>query len=114
MTEVFTGPPTIKSHPMDKLIIFNTTTTLTCIANGYGVITYRWHKRRSLERSTWVMINNNNNSVLVTERLQESTEFRCTVSNEVGSSRSHATITVLSKEQCTVLVHILSCYSIAS
>ena len=100
MTQVCTGRPTIKFHPMDKLIIVNTTTSLSCIANGCGIITYQWHKR-SLERSTWIMISNNNNSVLVTEKLQESTEFRCSVSNEVGSSRSHATITVLSKEsQC--------------
>ena len=98
MTQVFTGPPAIKTQLTDKLIIFNTTTTLTCTADGDGIITYQWHKRKSVERSPWVMISNNNSGVFVTERLKDSSEFRCTVSNEAGHSRSHATITVLSKE----------------
>ena len=50
------------------------------------------------------MISNSNNSLLVTERLQDSSEFRCTVSNEAGYSRSHATVTVLSKEQVTIQI----------
>ena len=50
------------------------------------------------------MISNSNNSILVTERLQDSSEFRCTVSNGAGYSRSRATVTVLSKEQITIQI----------
>lgn len=46
----------------------------------------------------WMEISN---SKYVTKRLQEFTEFRCTVSNEAGHTRLHATINVLSKKLCT-------------
>ena len=46
-----------------------------------------------------MMISDHNSNVYVTERLQQSSEFRCTASNEAGSTRSHSIIAVLSKKQ---------------
>ena len=57
-----------------------------------------------------MMISNNNNSVFVTERLQDSSEFRCTVSNEAGHSRSCDIITVLSKEHGMYITTTVKCF----
>ena len=94
---MFTGPPTVTTTPRDKLIAVNSSIKLTCKANGYGIIKYQWHKRKYSHK--WMMISDNNDNVYVTERLQESIEFRCTASNKAGRSKSRSTVTVLSKKQ---------------
>ena len=94
---MLTGPPTITIIPRNKLIAVNSSIKLTCKANGYGIIKYQWHKRKYSHK--WMMISGHNSNVYVTERLQESSEFRCTASNEAGNTRSHSIIAVLSKKQ---------------
>ena len=96
MTQVFTGRPAITIHPTNQLIIVNTTINLMCVAKGDGIITYQWHKRRP-KMNSWMKLSNSNNSIYVIERLQESSDFRCTVFNEAGMRRAVGTITVLSK-----------------
>ena len=94
---MFTGPPTITIIPRDKLIAVNSSIKLTCKANGHGIIKYQWHKRKYSH--TWMMISDHNGNVYVTERLQESSEFRCTASNKAGHTKSRSIISVLSKKQ---------------
>ena len=97
MTQVFTGPPTITTHPENHLINLSISVTLKCKGAGRGSITYQW-ETSNINGGQWMTISNNNNSTLVVGTLEESQQYRCVVSNEVGSTRSNVTtITVLSK-----------------
>ena len=97
MTQVFTGPPTITTHPTSQLTNVSMSVTLDCEGTGRGSITYRWETKR-IGSKHWMNINNNNMNRYVVRNLDQSREYRCVVSSEVGDTRSNvATITVLSK-----------------
>ena len=42
MTQVFTGPPTITTHPTSQLTNVIMSVTLDCEGTGRGSITYHW------------------------------------------------------------------------
>ena len=97
MTQVFTGPPTITTHPTSQLVTSNMNITLDCEGTGRGSITYQW-ETSSINGGQWMNISNSNNRTLVVGTLEQSQQYRCVVSNEAGSTRSNvATVTVLSK-----------------
>lgn len=97
MTLVFTGPPTIITHPTSHWIIAGTNTTLICEAIGKGSITYQW-ETSNINREQWTNISNSSNARLSVLNLERSHQYRCVVSNEVGRTRSNtAVVTVLSK-----------------
>ena len=97
MTQVFTGPPTITTHPTSQLITVSMSVTLDCEGTGRGSITYQW-ETSNINGGQWMNISNSNGKTLVVRNLEQSQQYRCVVSNEAGSTRSDvATITVLSK-----------------
>ena len=97
MTQVFTGPPTITTHPTSQLKNVSMSVTLDCEGTGRGSITYHWETSND-NGGQWMNFNNTNSKTLVVWKLEQSHWFRCVVSNEAGSSRSNiATVTVLSE-----------------
>ena len=98
MTQVFTGPPTITTHPTSQLTNVSMSVTLDCKGTGRGSITYHW-ETSNINGGQWMNISNSNYSKRLTVRnLEHSQQYRCIVSNEAGSTISNvATITVLSK-----------------
>ena len=97
MTQVFTGPPTITTHPASQLTNVSISVTLDCEGTGRGSITYQWETSNN-NGGQWMNISNSNSSTLVVGTLEQSQQYRCVVSNEAGSTRSDiATVTILSK-----------------
>ena len=97
MTQVFTGPPTITTHPTSQLINVSMSVILDCEGTGRGSITYHW-ETSNINGGQWMNISSNVNTKLVVRNLGQSQQYRCVVSNEAGSTRSDvAIVTVLSK-----------------
>ena len=97
MTQVFTGPPTITTHPASQLTNVSISVTLYCEGASRGSITYQW-ETSDIYGEQWMTISNIQNKTLVVGTLEQSKQYRCIVSNEAGSTRSNvATVTVLSK-----------------
>ena len=97
MTQVFTGPPTITTHPTSQLTNISVSVTLDCEGTGRGSITYQW-ETSNINGGQWMNISNSNNKQLVVRNLEESQQYRCVVSNEAGRKSSDiATVTVLSE-----------------
>ena len=97
MTQVSTGPPTIKTHPASQLTTISIKITLQCRGTGRGSITYQW-ETSNINGGPWMNISRSHNKRLVVRNLEQSQQYRCVVSNEAGSIRSDiATISVLSK-----------------
>ena len=100
MTQVFTGPPTITNPLTDQLIRYNERITLNCKASGDGTVLYQWQE---FSNGLWMDISNGSlmdisNSTIpefTIDRLTESTQFRCVMSNEAGQITSVAMILVL-------------------
>ena len=106
MTQVFTGPPTIKTHPTSQLTNISMSVTLDCEGTGRGSITYQW-ETSNINGGQWMNISDSNNRTLVVRNLEQSQQYRCVVSNEAGSTRSDiAIVTVLSKLCINAGVHI--------
>ena len=96
MTQVFTGPPTITTHPTSQEVLFGVSVILTCEGTGNGSITHQWETR--VKEGQWMKINNSNNTRLALQNLEKSYQYRCIVSNEAGRTYSNlAIITILSK-----------------
>ena len=97
MTRVFTGPPTIKTHPASQLTTVNVKVILQCKGTGRGSITYQW-ETSNINGRQWMTFSRSNSRRLAVRDLEQSQQYRCVVSNEAGSTRSDiATVTVLSK-----------------
>ena len=95
--DVFTGPPTIITHPTSQLTTMSMSVTLDCEGTGRGNIAYQWESKR-INSGRWMNVRNSNNRRLVVGTLEQSQQYRCVVSNEAGRTRSNvATVTVLSK-----------------
>ena len=89
-------PPTITTQPTSQLTTVNISATLTCEGTGAGTITYHWESS-NINGGDWKKISNNNSTKLV-EKLEQSLQYRCIVSNHFGTTISNvATINVLSK-----------------
>ena len=102
---MFTGPPTITTHPTSQLTNVSMSVTLDCEGTGRGSITYHW-ETRNINGGQWMNISNS--KTLVVRNLEQSQQYRCVVSNEAGSTRSNvATITILSKH-ITYMTYLLS------
>ena len=96
MTQVFTGPPTITTHPTSQLTNVSMSVTLRCRATGRGLIKYHW-ETSNINGGQWMKISSSRKKFVV-ENLKQSQQYRCVVSNEAGGTRSNvATITVLGK-----------------
>ena len=97
MTQVFTGPPTVTTHPTSQLMAVNMNITLNCEGTGEGVIEYQW-ETRDINGERWVIISDSNFKMLIVSNFKQSQQYRCVVFNEAGSTRSDvATITALGK-----------------
>jgi len=71
--------------------------TLNCEGTGGGSIAYQW-ETSNVNKEEWINISNKNGKRLVVRNLEQTQQYRCVVSNKVGSTRSNvATITFLSK-----------------
>ena len=102
MTKVFTGPPTIKTHPTSQLTNVSMSVTLKCRGTGRGSITYNW-ETSNINGGQW-MDSSNSRKNLVVSNLEQSQQYRCVVSNEAGSTRSNvATVTLLSKLYTSII-----------
>ena len=97
MTQVFTGPPIITTHPASQLTNVSISVTLDCKGASRGSIIYQW-ETSNINGGQWMKISNSNSSILLVGTIERSQQYRCVVSNEAGSNRSNvATVTVLSK-----------------
>ena len=93
---IYTGPPTITTQPATQLSTVGMDITLNCEGTGRGLLTYYWEERE--QGSTWRNISGSNNSILTIRNIQKPIRYRCIVSNEAGSTKSHpAIITLLGK-----------------
>ena len=92
---MFTGPPTITKPLANRVIKSNTRVTLVCSASGVDTIEYQWQKYNN---DLWMNISNSNTAEYQTDRLTESTQFRCVVYNEAGEVTSTVIISVLSED----------------
>ena len=76
------GPPIIiQPQRVKEVPLKHLTITLQCRATGNGSLNYYWERKDS---GNWVTVNNNNNriSYFITGT---SGQYRCNVTNEVGS-----------------------------
>ena len=97
MTQVFTGPPTITTHPTSQLTNVSMSVTLDCEGTGRGLITYHW-ETSNINGGQWMNISNSNSKSYVVKNIQQTQWYRCVVSNKAGSTRSDIiTVTVLSE-----------------
>ena len=97
MTQVFTGHPTITTHPTSQLTNVSMSVTLDCEGTGRGSITYHWETSNN-NGGQWMNISNSNNKRYLVRDLKQSRQYRCVVSNEAGGTRSDvAIITLLGK-----------------
>ena len=95
--QLFTGPPTITTHPSSKLVTSNMSITLDCDGIGTEPISFYWESS-IINGEQWTNISNSNSRKLVGKILDDSEQYRCVASNDAGSTRSKiAVITVLSK-----------------
>ena len=109
ITQLFTGPPTITTHPTSQLTNVSMSVTLDCEETGRGSITYHW-ETSNINGGQWMNISNSNSRRLVVRNLEQSQQYRCVVSNEAGSTRSNvATVTVLSKLFINMIAFIIVC-----
>lgn len=93
---IHTGPPTITTHPTTQLVTVGMDITLNCEGTGRGSLSYYWEERE--QGSAWKNINDSNDGTLTIRNIQKPIRFRCVISNEAGSTKSHpAIITVLGK-----------------
>ena len=104
MTQVFTGPPTITNPLTDQVIKSNKRITLNCKASGGGTIEYQWLKNSN---GLWMDIRTSNSAEYQTDKLTESSQFRCVVSNEAGQDTSTVIISVLSEDVHCILSVLL-------
>ena len=94
---MFTGPPTITTHPTSQLTNVSMSVTLDCEGTGRGSITYHW-ETSNINGGQWMNISDSGSKTLVVENLEQSQQYRCIVSNEAGSTGSVvAAITILGK-----------------
>ena len=97
MTQVFTGPPTITTHPTSQLTNISMSVTLDCEGTGRGSITYQW-ETSNINGGQWMKISDSNSKTFIVQNLKQSQQYRCAVSNEAGTKVSNiATVTILSK-----------------
>ena len=97
MTQVFTGPPNITTHPTSQLTNVSMSVTLDCEGTGRGSIRYHW-ETSNINGGQWMNISDSGGKTLVIENLEQSQQYRCVVSNEAGSTGSDvAAITILGK-----------------
>ena len=93
---MFTGPPTMTTHPTSQLTKINKDVALHCEGSGRGSIAYHW-ETSNVNGGQWMNISNSNSKTLVVRNLEQSQQYRCVLFNEAGTTRSDvATITVLS------------------
>jgi len=71
MRQVFTGPPTITTHPTSQLITVNMSVTLNCEGTGRDSITYQW-ETSNVNRGQWMNITDSNSRRLVLRDLEQS------------------------------------------
>ena len=91
--------PTITIQPASVVITVDTSVTLNCEGTGLGSITYQW-QNYNINGGQWMNISNSNTTELVVEKLEQSQQYRCVISDEDGSTTvtsDNATVTVLSK-----------------
>ena len=95
--QLFTGAPTVTTHPSSKLVTSNMSITLDCDGNGIEPIIFYWESS-TINSEEWTNISNSDSKKLVVKKLDDSEQYRCVVSNDAGNTRSKiAVITVLSK-----------------
>ena len=97
MTQVFTGPPNITTHPTSHVITAGMNVTLTCEAAGRGSIRYRW-EINDVNGGQWARISNSHERSLVVRDLEQSQQYRCAVSNEVGTVMSNVAVVMVLSE----------------
>ena len=64
MTLVFTGPPTITTHPASQIVDISMSVTLECEGTGRGSIIYQW-ETGNINGGQWMNFSNSNSSLLV-------------------------------------------------
>ena len=92
MTQVFTGPPTITTHPVRSSDIpVRRNITLTCRASGLGTLEFSWERSSG---SSWTTVSNDNTTSYTTDTTLAIGQYmyRCRVSNDAGSVVSNNAI----------------------
>ena len=100
MTQVFTGPPTITTHPVHSSDIpVERNITMTCRAIGIGTLVYSWERSSG---SSWTTVSNDNTTSYTTDTTLAIGQYmyRCRVSNDAGSVVSNNAIVNMYGEYC--------------
>ena len=93
---LFVGPPTITTHPTNKVVNASVGTTLNCKATSGSIkqIQYTWEVS-SADREQWIGIPFSNGETLVVRNLLYSEKYRCIASNDAGSTTSNTSTVIL-------------------
>ena len=91
---LFIGPPTITTHPTNKVVNASVGTTLNCKATSDSQIKYKW-EISSTDREQWTDIPYSNGETLVVRNLLYSEKYRCIASNDAGSTTSNTSTVIL-------------------
>ena len=94
------GPPIIMKHPKRaNNVAMGSSITLTCKANGQGMLKYSWEIKSS---GTWTGISDNNTRSYTTDTTLAIGQYmyRCRVSNDAGSVVSNNAIVNVYGEYC--------------
>ena len=96
----YIGAPTIKNHPKrTNNVPMGRSITLTCKANGQGMLEYSWELRNS---NKWTTVSNNNTTSYTTDTTLAIGQYmyRCRVRNDAGSVMSNNAIVNVYGEYC--------------
>ena len=94
---LFIGPPTITTHPTNKVVNASVGVTLNCRATSKKPITYQWEYIPA-NKNQWSTITGGNSGSIFVRNLMNSEKYRCKVSNEAGSTISNiAVVTLMGK-----------------
>ena len=100
MTQVFTGPPNITTHPVHSSDIpVGRNITMTCRASGLGILVYYWERHSG---SSWTTVSNDNTTSYTTDTTLAIRRYmyRCRVSNDAGSVVSNNAVVNVYGECC--------------
>ena len=86
---LFTGPPIITSHPVNRVANTTVGVTFSCKTTGKKPITYKW-EASSIDGEQWETLQGSDGESLSIRNVKKSEKYRCIASNEAGSTTSNA------------------------
>jgi len=95
---LYVGPPIIVVQPVGGDTAMGHHATLTCLANGKGILVYSWEMMES--DGDWTILDSSNATTYVTS---VGGVYRCVVSNEAGLVQSNSATVNIYGEYCNIV-----------